>query len=200
MQRTPTDRHPHATCQRMLQEYDQNLWLVWIPKYKRWAVVYERPSGPVPTHRHLTGLPGVGATTRFEFVTMCWGPKREYLAPDMYAREIARCARLNDKPVSQRIAEVDAAEEQRKEIADQRTRAHIEEQALETFDTVGVNKTMSGMGGALSLDYAANRERSRLVRDAETGETHQISDTEFQRAMERSRTGAKRVFESVEVS
>jgi hypothetical protein len=149
--------------QEQLRAYDRHLWLVRDNR-SRWTVVYEGLSN-TRTHPFLKGRDGCcGEYTRFQKVTTIASPDGYPLDPTNVASLVMRVVRLNDQgfnPVKRRLERSDAAQLVDKEEALKDNADKVKVIAGDVFDTVGVNKSMTGVGAnaCIKRDYVrANEE------------------------------------------
>lgn len=152
--KTPSDRHPHGGLQRRLQAYDPRFWLVFLPRLKRWAVLYENPD-MVICSPHLRGLEGCnGGRTHWEIGTIIWARDGRYLDPSSVADLVVSVVWKNDcrnsGSVLQRCKEIDRRQEEKKARAQQALREKVHDAARVACDTVGRGRVMSTSAGTVT--------------------------------------------------
>ncbi len=161
MKLIPNHEHPHEGTQRELQTYDRNMWLVWIPSRSRWAVVWKAPTlGMTPNHLRESGLV-TDRLSRWQLAKMCWDKNGHYVCPTMYRALIIQAVRGNDAAVhglvEERADEMDRRMDEERDRARDRQREGNRDLARDSWNRIGVNKTMSLIGSGESIDYAKNR-------------------------------------------
>ncbi len=168
----PNREHPHEGTQRELQHYEPNLWLVFLRRIQRWAVVYEGRE-KVSTNMHLAreGLEECRAPTTFwQIAKVCWDRNGKYVCPTQYRSLILFAVRGNDAAlhgtVAERAEKADAHQLAGKDRAREEIFAKGRDAANASLRALGTNKVTFIGKDQVIKPYARQQEERRL---AQTG-------------------------------